>query len=283
MLECGCGLDSREQPLTLETGNGRVPVELQHRSIVVKGWVRVINEEPKVEEEHLQLLYINAVKAEVTQALRLGPAGWSLDERSCGVGRHQSSCYQNPMLVRPEMSGKLARTTLLRDHGEWFVLELCEPLESLLDPSAEFYGYEGSRDTLTIITEGEKDPVVMDFKLLGDDPPLFDPVERQEVPDDIIVAPEDDVLGIEIGGASSVEGAQVPLEGRIVMSPSDMVLVNGAELNAEIALRPLRAALSFYGLSTSGSREKCFKRLLDTRNSWSFRWYMPLPSMHNRN
>ena len=51
------------------------------------------------------------------------------------------------MLVRPEMSGKLARTTLLRDHGEWFVLELCEPLESLLDPSAEFYGYEGSRDT----------------------------------------------------------------------------------------------------------------------------------------
>ena len=133
MLECGCGLDSRQQPLTHETGNGRVPVELQHRSIVVKGWVRVINEEPKVEEEHVQLLYINAVKAEVTQALRLGPAGWSLDERSCGVGRHQSSCYQNPMLVRPEMSGKLARTTLLRDHGEWFVLELCEPLESLLD------------------------------------------------------------------------------------------------------------------------------------------------------
>ena len=64
-----------------------------------------------------------------------------------------------------------ARTTLLRDHGEWFVLELGEPLESLLDPSAEFYGYAGSRDTLTIITEGEKDPVVMGFKLLGDDPP----------------------------------------------------------------------------------------------------------------
>ena len=81
MLECGCGLDSRQQPLTHETGNGRVPVELQHRSIVVKGWVRVINEEPKVEEEHVQLLYINAVKAEVTQALRLGPTGWSLDEK----------------------------------------------------------------------------------------------------------------------------------------------------------------------------------------------------------
>ena len=141
MLECGWGLDSREQALIHETGNVRVPVELQHRSIVVKGWVRVINEEPKVEEEHLQ------PKAEVTRALRLGPAGRSLDERNCGVGRHHSSYYQNPMLVRPEMSGKLARTTLLRDHGEWFVLELCEPLESLLDPSAEFYGYEGSRDT----------------------------------------------------------------------------------------------------------------------------------------
>ena len=104
MLECGWGLGSREQALTHETGNVRVPVELQHRSIVVKGWVgwvRVINEEPKVEEEHLQ------PKAEVTQALRLGPAGRSLDERNCGVGRHHSSCYQNPMFVRPEMSGKL--------------------------------------------------------------------------------------------------------------------------------------------------------------------------------
>jgi len=35
---------------------------------------------------------------------------------------------------------------------------------------------EGSRDTLTIITEGEKDLVVVGFKLLGDDPPLFDPL-----------------------------------------------------------------------------------------------------------
>ena len=54
-------------------------------------------------------------------------------------------------------------------------------------------------------------------------------------------------MGIEIGDASSVEGAQVPLEERIVMSPSptDMVLVNGVELNAESALRPLLAAFEF--------------------------------------
>ena len=54
MLECGWGLDSKKQALTHKTGDVRVPVELQHRSIVVKGWVRIINEEPKVEEEQLQ-------------------------------------------------------------------------------------------------------------------------------------------------------------------------------------------------------------------------------------
>jgi len=34
------------------------------------------------------------------------------------------------------MSGNLAKTTLLRDHGEWYVLELCEPLEGLIDLGA---------------------------------------------------------------------------------------------------------------------------------------------------
>ena len=55
-------------------------------------------------------------------------------------------------------------------------MELCEPLETLVDLSASFYGYEGPRDTLTIITDSEKDsdPVLMGFKLLDDEEvPLF--------------------------------------------------------------------------------------------------------------
>ena len=39
--------------------------------------------------------------------------------------------------------------------------------------------YDGTRDLLTIITEGEKDPVLMGFKLQGEEPPLFPDPERR--------------------------------------------------------------------------------------------------------
>ena len=190
---------------------------------------------------------ICAVKADVTPDLRLGPTGWNLDERNCGVGRHHASCFQDPTMVRPQMSGNLARTTLLREHGEWHVLELCEPLEGLIGLGADVYGYDGPRDLLTIITEGEKDPVLMQFKLLGEEPPLFADPERRDAADDVLQAPEDEVLGLEIGGG--------PMQGRLV--------VNGVELSESSSLRALRAGLTHYDLSTSGSKVKCFARLLN--------------------
>ena len=63
------------------------------------------------------------------------------------------------------------------------------------------------------------------------------------------------MLGQEIAFESAEGagvGAQVPLEGRVVMSvaPTDHV-----ELTADSSLRALRAALTHYGLSTSGPRQ----------------------------
>ena len=49
------------------------------------------------------------------------------------------------------------------------MLELCEPLESIVDPGASFYELEGSRDVITILTDAEKDPLVMGFALEGDE------------------------------------------------------------------------------------------------------------------
>ena len=105
---------------------------------------------------------------------------------------------------------------MLRDHGQWFVMELCEPLETLVDLSAPFYGYEGPRDTLTIITDSEKDTVLMGFKLQGGEPPLFPDPERRDAADDILQAPEDEVLGLEIDGGEIQGGADVPMQGRLV-------------------------------------------------------------------
>ena len=88
------------------------------------------------------------------------------------------------------MSGRKFRTTL-----QWYGLELCEPLDGIIGASA----YEGSRDVITIITDAEKNPLVMGFGLVSDD--QIEPVahERHEG-GDIEIAPEDEIAGQDIGG-----------------------------------------------------------------------------------
>lgn len=103
----------------------------------------------------------STVRADATADLRLGPSRWQLGSENLGVGRHHTDYFQDPTFFGPDMRCQRFRTTLLRDQGIWYVMELCEPLDSLIDLTAPFYGYEGPRDTLTIITDSEKDPVLM--------------------------------------------------------------------------------------------------------------------------
>ena len=66
------------------------------------------------------------------------------------------------------MAGSKFRTTLVRDGGQWLVMELCEPMETLIDLSSEFHGFNGSdRYVLTIITDAECPPETIGFRLLG--------------------------------------------------------------------------------------------------------------------
>ena len=98
----------------------------------------------------------------------------------------------------------------------------------------------------------------MGFKLQGEEPPLFPDPERRDATDDVLQAPEDEVLGLEIDGGEIRGGADVPMQGRLVVTPSpvDMVVVNGVELSESSSSRALRAGLHRYGLSTSGSKVK---------------------------
>ena len=54
-------------------------------------------------------------------------------------------------------------------------------------------------------------------------------------------------------------------EGQIVVQPiaEDEVCVNGTVLRESSSLATLRAGCSFYGISSSGSKQKCFKRLIE--------------------
>ena len=65
----------------------------------------------------------------------------------------------------------------------------------MISLSAEFHGYEGPRDIITIITQGEKDPLVMGFKLLGDNEPV---VLGASVSEDVMVVPDDQIEGVDI-------------------------------------------------------------------------------------
>ena len=164
-----------------------------------------------------------------------------------------AECYQDPTLVKPDLPG-YGRTTLIEgnDH-KWYVVELCERLDGLIQLDAEFHELTGKRNVVTILTDGEKDPLVMGLRPMDAEPQQFP-----------VVADDDDV---DIEGEvepADVAGADIP-EGQIVVRPDsdDEITVNGTVLKLTSALVALRAGCQFYNLSTSGSKQRCFQRLVD--------------------
>jgi hypothetical protein len=166
LLQSGWGVCGVEQSLYHAPTDTRIPIELRNQSMVVQGWIRTIGFS---EGEQPISNFINAVRADVFGGMDRVAIGWSLNDDGTGVGRHYSDHYMDPTLVRPDISGRHYRTTLVKNGDAWFVLELCEPLESIVDPGASFYELEGSRDVITILTDAEKDPLVMGFALEGDE------------------------------------------------------------------------------------------------------------------
>ena len=85
--------------------------------------------------------------------------------------------------------------------------------------------------------------------------------------DDVeVVAPEDvEIQGVEIDGDEAQQVDGVEIQDRILVEPmkDDKLVVNGVQLTANSSLAALRAALTFYNLSTSGSKQKCFAKLLN--------------------
>ena len=169
------------------------------------------------------------------------------------------------------MQGVRNRTTLIKgDDGSWYVVELCEPLQSLIDMSAEFYGYSGAREVLTFVTEGEKSPGSMGVSMREDaaDLPAVERQDDADQQDPDAIAPEDEVRGRDIGNQDSLmpsaDGREIPAD-RVVVNAADFekVIVNGVELAAESSLAALRSGCSFYGISQSGGKMKCYGRLVN--------------------
>ena len=149
------------------------------------------------------------------------------------------------------MDGKFYRTTLVEaNNKKWYVMELCEQLEGLVQLDSQFHELHGRRNVITFITESEKDPRVMGFSLVDKPDEVF-PVEA-DADQDI------EVMDVE----PPIEGRDVH-EGHIVVQPIPEYEVNGTVLRETSSLAALHAGSSFYGVSSSGSKQKCFKRLIE--------------------
>ena len=219
LMENGWGVNASEQNLVHATGF-KIPIELQNRSMVVKGSIRAISCDGGSGEHPGQAsVMVRAVKATVREDVLHGRVGCNLDETGLGIGRHFSETYQDPTLICPAMQGIRNRTTLIKgDGGFWYVLELCAPLQSLIDMSAEFYGYSGAREVLTFITEGEKPPGLMGFSM-SDGAADLPAAERQDdgdQQDPDAIAPEDEVQGLDIRNQDSLMpsagGREIPAD-----------------------------------------------------------------------
>ena len=249
LLQSGWGIDADLQARVNNSAGVQIPVTFQNQSIVVHGTIRVMQQ--NLDEQ--DVLNVRAIQADVLDSVINGPVGWELDSRGCGIGRHFSDCHMDPLLVKPDLSGEFYRTTLMEGNDKkWYVTELCEKLGDLIQLDAGFHGLHGRRNVITFISDAEKDPRVLGFTLTDGEPVVF-PVRQ------------DDDEDAEIPGDSlEVEGQDIP-EGQVIVrpSPEDEVNVNGTVLRSTSALAALRAGCCFYNLSTSGSKQKCFQRLLD--------------------
>ena len=60
------------------------------------------------------------------------------------------------------------RTTLIEgDDKKWYVVEPRESVPDLIQLDAEFHELQGRRYVITILTDGEKDPMVYGFQTDG--------------------------------------------------------------------------------------------------------------------
>jgi hypothetical protein len=145
LLEGGWSIDGCQQALTHHTG-ANIPVELQNKSLMVQGRIRVLRESCDVVDMH-----VRAIQADVMEHVVEGRVGWDLDAYGQGLGRHFDNKYQDPSLVKPDLPGRFCRTTLIEGNDKkWYVVELCERLDGLIQYDAEFYEMSGKRNIITI-------------------------------------------------------------------------------------------------------------------------------------
>ena len=273
LFQQGWGISPEDSTL-VHGGDLRIPVELQNRSIFVEGKIRVVREEADS---------IRTMTAVLQAPLRGLAHGWSVGPHGFQVGLHIDSKFQDPLLIFPDARRFSRRTTLVETSpGNWEVKEFGELLEAMDDRGLSF-GEEivGLRPMITILTSEEETPEAMGFDVgdlamvLGSRDPDLEIEEVPVAPEELLleeVVEEEDVRRKEEGPRGEGDHVAVPVvahhepvEGdRILIGDfnPEKVTVNGIEMKADSTLAVLRQASSFLGIARSGSKRKCYGRIV---------------------
>ena len=145
------------------------------------------------------------------------------------------------------------RTTLLKVNGSWELVELSEQISTMEDRCKWFDTDVQAEAILTLGHTNVMSPEALGFRL--------------EAPHAIQSEPARGSGDFGIADAAEAAApadarAELPPEERVVPLETNEVFVDGVLLNETSSLRALRAACSFLGLSQTGNRAQCLKRIL---------------------
>ena len=163
-----------------------------------------------------------------------------------------------------ENSIELRRCNLMM--GTWELIEMCERMAGMIFSDLTF-DQPGMRGVITILFDDATAPEQMGFTLEGElsIQPRAERGEQEEekYPQEIPIAPEDEEVYQEMmeeqqaGGEKEVD--------KVVVEPFmvDKIVVNGIELTSTSSLTSFQVACAFRGISISGPRMKCYRRLVN--------------------
>ena len=259
LMQAGWDIDSANQSLVFGNGGSRVriPIALQNKSLVIHGTIRAIRVSP---------LTVRMLEAKFNEELEEKvqvQKGWKMVDR-CWMGVHLSKNFQDPQLISGvDQSVDWLRTTLVKENNSWQLKEMCEPIHGLEVQDEAIEGLTENVLVVTFLTRDDINPETFGFQVEDALVPQVD-MKDYEIP---VEEAADGQPALELHDeAVRMEEEQVdPVlqEGRMVLAEAvpEKLVVNGVDLDFTSKLKELRAACQFFGVSQSGSKLTCYRRL----------------------
>ena len=129
----------------------QIPLDMQHRSLTLKGHIRMTVEEPHV---------VRMTKTHLDESLQNLQHGWQRTPTGLPVGYHISNTDVNPLDYHASY-GEFRGTSLIQfDHGHWELIETREKMEDMIFSDLTFE-QPGMRGVITILSDDATTPEQM--------------------------------------------------------------------------------------------------------------------------